>query len=164
MKKYKLPIILMSVIMVLFIAMKGYQAYQLNELKKQPTSGIECEFIGSVVPSAELNRSMFAVNVITQSGLKYRVSDYQFDGKKAPETGGSFDVTITYGDYQKSVSVPITRSKIVEYSIGYPKQDDVLATVYANGDLEFTGKGNTLKFTGNKTPWAAESYQKYTFL
>lgn len=47
--------------------------------------------------------------------------------------------------------------------MGYPTKENVLATIYNNGDLEFTGSGNTMNFANGDTPWADEDYTYVIF-
>lgn len=142
---------------------KIFETYQMKQVQQEPLSAIEVRFVGKAVPGTELTRPMFEVNGQTQSGRVYRINDYDVDVKKVPAHGSDFEVTIIYQDFKKKIKVPITRKPLVEYSIGYPEPDSVKATVYTNGDLEFTGTGNTLKFSQSSIPWKSESYTHVYF-
>ena len=107
--------------------------------------------------------SMFDVTVYTETGSVYSARSFDIDEKKAPAHGDSFDTKIEYHGSTTTVTVPITRSKVVQYKVGYPTKENVLATIYNNGDLEFTGSGNTMNFANGDTPWADEDYTYVIF-
>ena len=152
--------IFLSIVFGLF---KFYHYYQYMQLAQQPISKLECCINGKIAPQDKLNRSMFEVTAVTTSGLKYFVTDYQIDKEQAPMHGNQFEVVISYKEHTCSITVPVTRIPVVEYSIGYPVQEDVKAKVYANGDLHFTGIGDTLDFRQGNMPWAKEEYTYVIF-
>lgn len=166
MKKNKLtlPLLVVAVIFVLFLVGKSaYDQYEYNQLADEPVASIEGEFVGEIGPSESLSQSMFSIRAITRSGISYTVQSFSLDTEKAPAHGGEFDVTVTYKNKEIVISVPLTRSKTVEYSIGYPNEDDVIATVYNNGDLEIVGTGATMNFRNGDVPWKDEEYSYVYF-
>lgn len=158
MLKNKKLLLLPLVIVILLAALQLYKTYEYRQLEKQGLNSIKAEVIGEAAPEEKLTSTLFKVMAVTESGLMYEVNDYESDMKKAPLHGASFEMTISYKGHEKKVSVPLKRQPVVEYSIGYPDQDKVKATVYSNGDLEFTGEGQTMDFRETGVPWEKEDY------
>ncbi len=156
-KKLLLKILIFALLVVVVI--KIPDAYKNWKNDKQPVREITCEFIGTVHPGEELSRSMIRVIAETTSGEIYDASEgYTLNVIQAPNNGSDFDVIVSYKGVNKSLTIPITRTPVVEYSIGYPDYDDVKATVYSNGDLIFTGKGEIRAFAKNGFPWSKDFY------
>lgn len=163
-KKLMTFIIVVGTVCLLALAgTRAVESYQIQQVQQEPLSSIDGRFIGKAVPGTELKRTMFEVTGQTQSGRIYTLNDYDIDIKKVPLHGSNFVLTIIYHEFEKKIDIPITREPLVEYSIGYPEPDDAKATVYTNGDLEFTGTGNTLKFSQSSIPWKSESYTHVYF-
>ena len=164
MKKKNGLLIVVLVILGLAVGVsKGVDYYRYTEASKEKVSSIQAKFTGEVAPSQELSGSMFDVTVYTENGSVYLARSFDIGETKAPAHGDSFDTKIEYRGCTAMVTVPITRSKVVEYKVGYPTKEDVLATIYNNGDLEFTGSGNTMNFANGDTPWADEDYSYVIF-
>lgn len=166
-KKNKMTIPLLAVVVIFILILVGksaYEQYEYNQLADEPVASIEGEFTGEIEPSETLTSSMFEIRAITRSGISYVVQEFSMDVDTAPSHGGEFDVTVTYKSKETVISVPITRSRIVDYSIGYPNEDDVIATVYSNGDLEIIGTGATMNFRNGNVPWKGEEYSYVYFV
>ena len=162
-KKNRLLIVVIIILVLLIAALKGVDYYKYTKVSKEKVSSIQAEFVGETAPSQELTQSMFDVTVYTETGSVYLARSFTIDETKAPAHGDSFDTKIEYHGCTTTVTVPITRSKVVEYKIGYPVKENVVATVYGNGDLEFSGSGNTMNFANGDTPWANEDYTYVIF-
>ena len=165
MKKFNLKLLIgvFAVMLIPVIGINIYQNYELKQLMSEPIDSIQCSYDGEIRPTDPVSRSRLNVTAITTSGTAYRASDFTIDLEEAPAHGGEFSLTVSYMGKDQQVKIPIERNKVVEYSIGYPQQDDVIATVYSNGDLEFTGKGNTLTFRKGDLPWEADEYSYVNF-
>lgn len=157
-KNNRLLIVVFAVLALIIGVLKGVDYYRYTKVSKERVSSIQAEFVGETAPSQELSMSMFDVTVYTETGSVYSARSFDIDEKKAPAHGDSFDTKIEYHGSTTTVTVPITRSKVVQYKVGYPTKENVLATIYNNGDLEFTGSGNTMNFANGDTPWADEDY------
>lgn len=156
-KKFLLKILIFVLLAVIVIMIPD--AYKDWKYSKQPVRGITCEFIGTVQPGEALSRSMIRVIAETTSGEFYDASkEYTLDIAQAPKNGSDFDVIVSYKGINKPLTIPITRTPVVEYSIGYPDYDDVKATVYSNGDLIITGEGEIRAFAKNNLPWNKDVY------
>lgn len=161
-KKKLIFLVLGMLIFLMLLFLRMYEAYQYDQLASQTIDRIECIFLEEAYPDKEITKDMVSVIAFTDSGLSYEARDFTIDQKRIPEHGDSFDLKILYQDVEEIISVPITRKPVVEYSIGYPVLEDVKATVYQNGDLHFTGTGNTRNFRKGNMPWADETYS-YVF-
>ena len=162
-KNNRLLIVVFAVLALIIGVLKGVDYYRYTKVSKERVSSIQAEFVGETAPSQELSMSMFDVTVYTETGSVYSARSFDIDEKKAPAHGDSFDTKIEYHGSTTTVTVPITRSKVVQYKVGYPTKENVLATIYNNGDLEFTGSGNTMNFANGDTPWADEDYTYVIF-
>lgn len=162
-KNNKLLIVVLAGLAVCFAGLKGVDYYKYTQVSKEKVSSIQAEFVGEIAPSQNLSMSMFDVTAYTETGSVYTARSFEIDETKTPAHGDSFDTKIQYHGCTTTVNIPITRSKIVEYKIGYPSKENVLATIYGNGDLEFTGSGNTMNFANGDTPWADEDYSYVIF-
>lgn len=132
--------------------------------RNQPVRKIECEFVGQVRPTEQVTRGMIRVTAQTPLGERYDVSDkYTVDVTQAPRNGSYFDVQVMYRGVTETLTIPVTRNPVVEYSIGYPNPQNVKATVYSNGDLVFTGEGETQDFSKDRIPWKADAYSYVEF-
>lgn len=157
---------LKSLILLLFIAvvLKIPSVYEDWKYGRQAVRSLECEFVGTIRPTEQISRSMIRVTAQTPNGERYDVTDkYTVDVVQAPLHGSSFDIIVSYRGINQPLTIPITRTPVVEYSIGYPDYDDVKATLYNNGDLIFTGEGRTREFSKNKAPWKGNSYSYIEF-
>lgn len=161
-KKKIIVLVLGILTFLIFLILHLYEGYQYHQLSSQIVNRIECSFLEEAYPDKELTNAMVKVIAYTESGLSYEACDFTMEQKKVPEHGDCFDLKVIYQDAEEIISVPITRKPVVEYSIGYPILEDVKATIYQNGDLHFTGKGNTLNFRKGNMPWADETYS-YVF-
>ena len=162
-KNNRLLIVVFAVLALIIGVLKGVDYYRYTKVSKERVSSIQAEFVGETAPSQELSMSMFDVTVYTDTGSVYSARSFDIDEKKAPAHGDSFDTKIEYHGSTTTVTVPITRSKVVQYKVGYPTKENVLATIYNNGDLEFTGSGNTMNFANGDKPWADEDYTYVIF-
>lgn len=152
-------------VLLVVIAFKVPGVYKQWKYGKEPVKSISSEFVGTVRPTETIGRSMLRVTAETPSGEKYDITDrYSIDVVEAPRNGSSFEVTVSYRGVTDKVIIPVTRNAVVEYSIGYPYQDSVKATVYSNGDLVFDGEGETQKLDDDNIPWAEETYSYVEFL
>lgn len=159
----KLLVGIFSAMLIPVIGINVYQSYQQEHLLSEPIDSIQCSYDGSVRPMDRISKGRLTVTAITSSGTTYHAQDYTLDLEEAPAHGGEFTLTVSYMGKDQTIKIPIERTKVVEYSIGYPVQDDVTATVYSNGDLEFTGEGNTLTFRKGDTPWRSDEYSYVNF-
>lgn len=161
--KLKFMIFPLFLILVALVGMKLYNGYQQEQLESQPITELKCEFIGEVTPSEQLRSSMFRVQAVTNSGIMFDIQSYSIDVKNAPKNGSEFNVTVTYQEKSNVMTVPIKRNPVTEYKIGYPEPENVKATIYSNGDLEFSGSGNTMSFRDGDVPWKDEDYTHVYF-
>lgn len=163
-KTKKLALKGLILVLLALVVIKIPQVYESWKYSKQAVRSIECEFVGKIRPAEELSRSMIRVIASTPAGDRYDVSDkYTLDVTQAPRNGGEFEVNVSYRGFTESLTIPVTRDPVVEYSIGYPDYDDVKATVYSNGDLIFTGEGETREFGKGNIPWKDHEYSYIEF-
>ena len=154
------------IVLLLCIGMGGYRFYQQYQMKKimqEPVDNIFCEVNGGVEPGGSITSKILTVQAVSKSGLKYRVTNYGVSQTEAPEHGSSFEMTIEYRGIKKSATIPIEREPESAYKIGYPDQEAVVATVYKNGDLSFTGSGQTININGSNAPWKQQKYSYIEF-
>ena len=86
--------------------------------------------------------------------------DFRFEPEAAAQTGVFTNVTITKESdptWTCTVEVKNKRVEVISFDVGYPNLEDVKATMYSNGELEFTGKGNVKNIEKKKMPW--ETYE-----
>lgn len=134
-----------------------------NTISQHDIKSIQASFSGEVRSGQMLEKKMFHVKANTISGESIEVKNYTVDKDRIPDHGGTCWVTIQYNDLEKEIEIPVSRTKVVEYSIGYPDADSVIATIYENGDLEFTGSGKVRTFEKNDIPWKNEDYTHVFF-
>ncbi|HJB27781.1 MAG TPA: leucine-rich repeat domain-containing protein [Candidatus Blautia faecavium] len=163
MDRKKILYLVIAGILVVLLGKTYLQEQQQKKLMDLPLQTIQVSFNGEIAPNEKLTRRMVKVEALTTSGVTYEVDAYTVDNDQAPEHGASFRVTVAYLGAEQTIDVPITRTKVVDYSIGYPEQDSVLATVYSNGDLEFSGEGDVLTFDGDQVPWRDDEYTHVFF-
>ena len=154
MKKRSKPLI--AILLIFALAAGGlliYRTVQRNNLMKEPVDNIFVEVTGVARAGEYVQKDLLTVRAVSRSGISYIVRGYGVSESKVPEHGASFDLDVEYRGITKSVTVPITRKPKVEYKIGYPNQEDVVATVYENGDLTFAGSGQIINIGETNVPW-----------
>lgn len=153
----------MFLLIILIWAGSTFTGFLGDRTNSEPIDSIKCEVAKEIHPSEALDRSMFKVIATSISGISSQTKDFQIDIEKAPDHGENFEVMITVGEINETILVPLTRSPVVQFNIGYPSQEDVKAVVYSNGDLSIQGKGKTLKFSNGDTPWKNEEFSHVYF-
>lgn len=131
-----------------------------KEEKPEPKfTGIEvrCDVEG-FEPESAIDADHFTVVGLYDDGSEKDLGNknFTFSPKQAPKTGGSFFVSVTSTEdknFTDKVKVKNLRNQVEKYAIGYPSSEDVYATVYDNGELEFSGKGGVKNF--KEIPWKA---------
>lgn len=143
---------------ILAVGVIGFNTVS-KELKKDPVvTGIEAEFVGEVAPGEVFTKKMFSVKGITNSGKLINLNNFSSKTEAAAKNGATCEVDIESQGYTDTVIVNITREPVMQRNIGYPKEEDATVTCYANGDLEFTGKGDITNFNNKDIPWRRSDY------
>lgn len=165
MKKNKKMLFLLTVLLMLLgiVFFKVLDKVRYGQIAKEPINSISCQVTEELLPGNPIRKEAFLVRAVTISGLSYEVKEYELDKNEVPLHGSEFQVIVQYKHLSQTITAPIKRKPVVEYSIGYPNPEDVKATIYANGDLHFTGNGNTLNFRQGNMPWAKEAYSYVIF-
>lgn len=149
--------IIVAVAAVAAIGMVGYNKFTADLNQDPVITSLQAEFVGEVSPGQSFTRGMFDVRGVTEAGKIVQIHDFSSKAETAAENGDTCEVEITAQGQSAIAIVNITREPVFQQNIGYPNEEDVTVTCYANGDLEFTGKGDLTNF-GNVLPWKDYEY------
>lgn len=148
-----------GVVLVLVVVGVLINKFSAEEKAPPKFTGIEVQCnVKGVNPNSKIDADNFTVIGLYDDGSEKELGnkEFTFSPKQAPKTGGSFFVSFTSTENKKftdKVKVKNLRNKVEKYAIGYPSSEDVYATVYDNGELEFSGKGGVKNF--KEIPWKA---------
>ena len=158
-KPYKVPIILVIVLVVLFTVAK----IVLPLVNQAPTSEkpivkieASCDKVYNSI--ADINVSDFTITAIHKDSIETSLDseNVTLSTASSKPVGAETEVELTLIE-DKSVTckctVKIKREKILGFQCGYPVVTDVIAVLYSNGELCFEGTGDTLVFYEGEYPW-----------
>lgn len=162
-KQFKVPIILLGVVLLSFILM-GTVVPIIQEVNanKTPIEKITAENNKEYKNTDEILPQDFKVTAIHEDGAKTAVPTEEIELSRTTlnPVGDATTVTLTWsGDSSIScdVDVKVEREKILGFQCGYPNVENVIAVLYSNGELCFEGEGDTLISEKGKYLWQ----QKY---
>lgn len=149
--------VIFAIAAVAVVGIMGYSKVS-EKLNADPViTGIQAEFVGEVEPGGTLRRSMFDVKGITEGGKLVNINNFSSETTEAANNGSTCEIELESQGYKTTVIADITREPIFQKYIGYPEEESAIVTCYANGDLEFTGKGSITNFKGG-FPWSEYEY------
>ena len=159
MKKFMKPIVLIAFLFMAFLV--GYQLYDMIQMKfTLKTPVIELTAFNDKAYSAgqAIFPEDFTVKEKHENGKTVTLDpdDFTYRPEEASHTGATTPVMITKisdPSWTCEVEIKNKRVKIISFDVGYPNLEDVTATIYSNGELEFTGKGNVKNYSKKKMPW-----------
>lgn len=157
-KFMKYILIGLGVFIIAIFGLKACTALKVSTTKKSPVVGIEAANEKIYIANAEIEADDFQVVEVHENGSGIKLSEDQFTffPNVASRTGAYTVVTITSVDDPElscEVEVQNKRAEIESFEIGYPNLSDVVATIYSNGELEFTGTGNVKNYDPDDMPW-----------
>lgn len=175
MKKIIIGIVIGAVILCcgavgffLYQSKKQVESYETLTVKEMAVTTKERSFRAG----GDIRKSDFEVEIIYLKGdEKVReilpANLYTIDIDRAPEMGREFQVKITYiHDSSKYTMITCANEREVTatYEIGKTDPTAVIATLYKNGELELTGKGNVQNFKERETPWYKDEVQYLSYI
>ena len=156
---FKVPIILICALLVVFIGLKyGLPLFMEANKSDAPVVEIEAECDKEYKSIENIKLDDFKITVTHEDGKKNKISadEVTLDKSSVKPVGKIVTVKVIYNE-DKSISceaeVNIKREKVLGFQCGYPNVTDVIAVLYSNGELCFEGKGDTLVFYEGKYPW-----------
>ncbi len=133
-------------------------------VNQSPIVGIEASNKHEYTKNQTIKPSDFDIFAKHENGKTTKISDenVKLSVTKPNIVGPITEVTLTKNKWSCNVDVKNKRKKIVEFECGKPNKSDVKASVYSNGELAFTGKGDILVYANNDYPWLSyEGQDKY---
>lgn len=147
-----------GMILLLFLGLVIYKSWMVKATLKTPVVALNAENHNIYAAGQELMPDDFKVLEEHANGKSVRLAPKEFTIQPdvAAMTGAVTCVTITKtSDPSKTCSVEVKnqRVEVASFAVGYPNLTDVKATLYSNGELAFTGKGNVKNYEKKKMPW-----------
>lgn len=156
---FKLPIILLLILAVVYIAAKVVlPGISSARAEQSPVVGIEAENDKTYISSGEVKAEDFKVRLVHENGGKTKLptDQYTLSQTTLDPVGSQTKIIITYTDDSKlscEVDVAVERKEVMRFECGYPDKTNVCAVLYSNGELCFEGKGDVYTYDEGKFPW-----------
>ena len=155
-------------LLALLLLLAGYNKLRSNQkedILSTPVVGLEAVNEKIYGGGTEILAEDFTVYQVHEKGNKVKLSEHEFtfSPSVASLIGEVTEITVsstTYPELSCVVAVQNERLIVASYYVGYPVITDVIATIYSNGELEFTGKGNIKNYSTKEMPWRAYDYAK----
>lgn len=156
-------IVLVAVLFTVFlVAFKLYNTKQVKATLKTPVVELTASNDKTYAAGQAILPEDFTVKEKHENGktVTLDTDDFTLQPEVAAHTGATTPVVITKASdpsWTCEVDVKNKRVEVISFDVGYPNLEDVKATIYSNGELEFTGKGNVKNYEKKKMPW--ETYE-----
>lgn len=162
---FKKPLLVVAIFGIIFFMIgTGIPAIRDIIVNQSPIVGIEAVNSHEYSKNQTIKPSDFDIVAKHENGktTKMNDDDVKLSATKPNIVGPITKVTLMKDKWSCDVKVKNKRKKIIEFECGKPNKSDVTASVYSNGELAFTGKGDILVYPNNDYPWLSyEGQDKY---
>lgn len=153
--------IVLLILLALIIGISVVRTMMKKHYERSPIVSIEATNPYKYKVDNTVKENHFEVIALRESGKKTKLSDdeYEIDRNDINPYGESTVITITLKE-EPTISctceIPHIREKEVGWYCGTPNEKDLVATVYSNGELNFSGTGDLMTFA--IIPWQETDY------
>lgn len=157
-KFLKYIIIALVAVLLLMFGLGFYNRMRAKKIVESPITAMAATNEKIYTPGGKIDPGDFTVYEVhgDDNYIELSKADYTCEPTVAALNGATTEVTITKKSdptWSCVIEVKNKRDEIASFYVGYPNLEDVKATIYSNGELEFTGSGNVKNYEKGTMPW-----------